>query len=317
MGGWRCGYLRRSREGSDYTTINLYFVSHVFQSTLPRRERRYKRLRRVWDEVFQSTLPRRERHFRVTFPSESSSNFNPRSREGSDVEIAATVMHAVRFQSTLPRRERRIHDFRSHFYQNFNPRSREGSDPQHCTIRKRHLPFQSTLPRRERQCRMKQSGISITFQSTLPRRERRRTTQRRRTEMAISIHAPAKGATYTPQSSGVHGCYFNPRSREGSDADTSRTSNQRHRFQSTLPRRERPVSHRLQRVVGAISIHAPAKGATSAVLAAFLILLFQSTLPRRERLGFDPYLGATVMQFQSTLPRRERRYLPMAARREG
>lgn len=44
MGGWRCGYLRRSREGSDYTTINLYFVSHVFQSTLPRRERLERKL---------------------------------------------------------------------------------------------------------------------------------------------------------------------------------------------------------------------------------------------------------------------------------
>ena len=62
MGGWRCGYLRRSREGSDYTTINLYFVSHVFQSTLPRRERR----------------PANGR-FRCAPP-----HFNPRSREGSD-----------------------------------------------------------------------------------------------------------------------------------------------------------------------------------------------------------------------------------------
>ena len=76
----------------------------------------------------------------------------------------------------------------------------------------------------------------------------------------ISIHAPAKGATHRKMQDAVSKLFqstlprrerlhegggvpftehFNPRSREGSDADTSRTSSQRHRFQSTLPRRER------------------------------------------------------------------------------
>ena len=130
VGWWfACVYFNpRSREGSDANGGAFPISAKTFQSTLPRRERRYKRLRRVWDEVFQSTLPRRERHFRVTFPSESSSNFNPRSREGSDVEIAATVMHAVRFQSTLPRRERRCPSRPPSSGRYFNPRSREGSD---------------------------------------------------------------------------------------------------------------------------------------------------------------------------------------------
>ena len=108
MGGWRCGYLRRSREGSDYTTINLYFVSHVFQSTLPRRERQQlltkiaevngisihapakgatsgRNRRRHRGPKFQSTLPRRERPI-----------------------ITGLVTLVVLFQSTLPRRERRL-----------------------------------------------------------------------------------------------------------------------------------------------------------------------------------------------------------------
>ena len=57
------------------------------------------------------------------------SNFNPRSREGSDVIHASRAMTSSQFQSTLPRGERRIDRMvcriRVH---NFNPRSREGSD---------------------------------------------------------------------------------------------------------------------------------------------------------------------------------------------
>ena len=54
-----------------------------------------------------------------------------------------------------------------------------------------------------------------------------------------------------------------------------------------------------------ISIHAPAKGATTAFFALVKLGLFQSTLPRRER----PFVSCTErlsIVFQSTLPRRER-----------
>ena len=99
--------------------------------------------------------------------------------------------------------------------------------------------------------------------------------------------------------------YFNPRSREGSDPDNSQD----------IP-------------VFSISIHAPAKGATTFVPCLRYFSAFQSTLPRRERLFLllsscyllhisihAPAKGATVravvreriLEFQSTLPRRERR----------
>ena len=101
------------------------------------------------EREFQSTLPRRERRY---LPSSSTPNhhyFNPRSREGSDTRLCArhtrlyisihapakgaTVRSAVvdgiiRFQSTLPRRERPMSDGSSAIASNFNPRSREGSD---------------------------------------------------------------------------------------------------------------------------------------------------------------------------------------------
>ena len=54
-----------------------------FQSTLPRGERHDKRERLNTDEVFQSTLPRGERHYTPNSRTKSS-EFNPRSHEGSD-----------------------------------------------------------------------------------------------------------------------------------------------------------------------------------------------------------------------------------------
>ncbi len=150
------------------------------------------------------------------------------------------------------------------------------------------------------------------FQSTLPRRERR--------------------ASYETRTSGR--CYFNPRSREGSDSSANSIINRQTLFQSTLPRRERhpaPLpSHPLQHfnprsregsdqrpqqaaAQGAeISIHAPAKGATSRIMSiASTVSIFQSTLPRRERRGRSAHCG-TSSTFQSTLPRRERRSAGLA-----
>ena len=148
----------------------------------------------------------------------SADDFNPRSREGSDLDAQGNRLDPSKFQSTLPRRERRAAPLLS------------------STIRR----FQSTLPRRERlsttpllhpslgisihapakgatqarQSMGKADTISIhapakgatrpgasvraqkqIFQSTLPRRERRATAHLLSGLTVISIHAPAKGAT--------------------------------------------------------------------------------------------------------------------------
>ena len=119
---------------------------------------------------FQSTLPRRERH-RIRQWYGAHDNFNPRSREGSDIVCAGLVsrgwisIHApakgatvyvccfgkgIEFQSTLPRRERR-------WVARSSPRT---------------FLFQSTLPRRERRRISRKFSSILIFQSTLPRRER-------------------------------------------------------------------------------------------------------------------------------------------------
>ena len=292
MGGWRCGYLRRSREGSDYTTINLYFVSHVFQSTLPRRERR----------------PANGR-FRCAPP-----HFNPRSREGSDIfrlpqsirsdiSIHAPAKGATRelrdadewevlFQSTLPRRERlerKLHNKQTDIISIHAPAKGATSRP---TSISSTAAFQSTLPRRERPpTQATPTARHDTFQSTLPRRERH-------VVRAVSVKYDSVFQSTLPRrerrvcACGVRvlAFYFNPRSREGSD--------------------QRPQQAAAQ---GAeISIHAPAKGATSRIMSiASTVSIFQSTLPRRERRGRSAHCG-TSSTFQSTLPRRERRSAGLA-----
>ena len=164
----------------------------------------------------------------------------------------------------------------------FNPRSREGSD---CIRQLKFLAtvkFQSTLPRRERRVAVCARKLSAQFQSTLPRRERPSLNKTLMRFIRISIHAPAKGATILPESPFLaflfqstlprrerqtfilpefcYFLYFNPRSREGSDIIIIA-------FQFLF----------------VISIHAPAKGATSFQIFFQKTFSFQSTLPRRER----------------------------------
>ena len=61
----------------------------------------------------------------------------------------------------------------------------------------------------------------------------------------------------------IHRNYFNPRSREGSDRRQHRATCCGWKFQSTLPRRERPFDTGIRLKDLLISIHAPAKGATT------------------------------------------------------
>ena len=144
---------------------------------------------------------------------------------------------------------------------NFNPRSREGSDNKAGIMYICHLQFQSTLPRGERPNRRTQLFNWLdAFQSTLPRGERHFVLLFDFICYAISIHAPARGAT-------ANALVF--------------------------------PALRL------ISIHAPARGATKEIFCGVPVIPFQSTLPRGERPVFIRVLQHDNT-FQSTLPRGER-----------
>ena len=143
--------------------------------------------------------------------------------------------------------------------------------------------FQSTLPQGERRTTIMTPSGTYTFQSTLPQGER-----------------PDKTIEK------LWCCYFNPRSRKGSDEAVQT---------------EDPS-------VRTISIHAPARGATGMAYVFICLNEFQSTLPQGERrrrsrpyrlflLYFNPRSrkgsdGTSIRNllhmagFQSTLPQGER-----------
>ena len=209
-------------------------------------------------------------------------HFNPRSREGSDLKTTGSAPAARHFN---PRSREGSDATRPHLtrrWRNFNPRSREGSD------------FSSNWICSEQE----------VFQSTLPRRERLSQPTTKKFLLHISIHAPAKGATLPCDYIILHRVFqstlprrerrvlwqrgscskdFNPRSREGSDVHL------RQRFQIVWnfnPRsREGSDTSVLDLLISRlyISIHAPAKGATSGIWTMHWKQRFQSTLPRRER----------------------------------
>ena len=137
------------------------------------------------------------------------------------------------------------HHLRSHRRcgRSFNPRSREGSDPQVDDGPLHFGRFQSTLPRGERRWEITYYFAGSSFQSTLPRGERPVSTLRCVALRCVSIHAPARGATYRRIYSSVGRICFNPRSREGSDEGVIGPAFGVGQFQSTLPRGERHRNH--------------------------------------------------------------------------
>ena len=158
----------------------------------------------------------------------------------------------------------------------------------------------------------------IAFQSTLPRRERRKGTQHIHKSFKISIHAPAKGATFCGNSA-VHGTRnFNPRSREGSDVFPCYPFPIKKRFQSTLPRRERPSafvgccfafdfnprsregsdnSRGFVSYTRLISIHAPAKGATQYQWVGMTVFVISIHAPAKGATAAEHWSVDKILHF--------------------
>ena len=118
----------------------------------------------------------------------------------------------------------------------------------------------------------------------------------------ISIHAPARGATTIPKIQLLTERHFNPRSREGSDYYSENPASDGTTFQSTLPRGERRNSNPVITsrhnfnprsregsdnvcsflyILHNISIHAPARGATSTYQLMLLCSFISIHAPAR------------------------------------
>ena len=233
-------------------------------------------------------------------------DFNPRSRVGSDHCLPQSSPQSATFQSTLPRGERQL------FSQFF----------------KLIFEFQSTLPRGERPSSFFNISSCFLFQSTLPRGERRTQHDILCYNSIISIHAPAWGATEDRLRCGRNINISIHAPAWGATLQNSEKGDKRIKFQSTLPRGERPSYDPDGEMEITFQSTLPRGERPSYMSRRTFFGIFQSTLPRGERRYFycvlqpavaisihAPAWGATLLgnavsslnKFQSTLPRGERR----------
>ena len=230
--------------------------------------------------------------------------FNPRPREGGDAPASTTGAGTT----------------------GFNPRPREGGDTPTpaggtgMTV-SIHAPAKGAtyaLPRPRRGLGVSihapakgatyAHGVTYTkaaaFQSTPPRRGRPAPQAVQRQRLQVSIHAPAKGATAAIGANAELHLFQSTPPRRGRHA-RERQLGATLEFQSTPPRRGRPQPPALAVHRIGVSIHAPAKGATTCRWPRGPCACFNPR-PREggDSSGRGP--GTRRVGFQSTPPRRGR-----------
>ena len=224
--------------------------------------------------------------------------------KGATPPSSVTVIMTPEFQSTLPRRERRRRTARWTSSRRISIHAPAKGATENDGADRDALLFQSTLPRRERPASSGDTRRVSTFQSTLPRRERRRPRHTRVRPRRISIHAPAKGATQ-PGCGDVLGQGISIHAPAKGATSAPSTICIFPAFQSTLPRRERPISSTPALTPTNFNPRSREGSDVPAEIADPTQAVFQSTLPRRERLK-TRVCPVSASVFQSTLPRRER-----------
>ena len=149
----------------------------------------------------------------------------------------------------------------SWYQADFNPRSRTGSD-QCGNLFLLWLPYFNPRSRTGSDAHIPHKIHSIAISIHAPARGATVPDHKDDFSDAISIHAPARGATRGSKSGFSGSSNFNPRSRTGSDIRQPMPGFERGRFQSTLPHGERHTAREPRKRPPRISIHAPARGAT-------------------------------------------------------
>ena len=145
-----------------------------FQSTLPQGERQYWRHSPGSGTGISIHAPARGATVSRDPQTPAHSDFNPRSRKGSDLFF---VINCHRKINNFNPRSRKGSDLVNSISilstSNFNPRSRKGSDVLITNSSGHTDPFQSTLPQGERLLVPFLICDISGFQSTLPQGERR------------------------------------------------------------------------------------------------------------------------------------------------
>ena len=166
----RHNFNPRLREGGDINNLDK-IIQDIISIHASAKEATAWETKKRYPRIFQSTPPRRRRplilplnsflvisiHASAKEATRSGDDlllcfpyFNPRLREGGDLNTGLPLMEQQKFQSTPPRRRRPSNILAAPAAQDyFNPRLREGGDiKMHLYVN--HDGFQSTPPRRRR-----------------------------------------------------------------------------------------------------------------------------------------------------------------------
>ena len=159
-------------------------------------------------------------NFHVTPPY---NNFNPRSREGSDIPVS-TISEVWDISIRAPARGA---TFTGNWRQAWQG------------------VFQSALPRGERQRKQRNLYMHSIFQSALPRGERRETEVVSPLSTIFQSALPRGERLFTPDRFLVTECVFQSALPRGERHCQERNNKVDPQFQSALPRGERPSQHAL------------------------------------------------------------------------
>ena len=151
-------------------------------------------------------------------------------------------------------------DYNAQRLANFNPRSHEGSDSMMTSRLVWIRSFQSTLPRGERLQFYNQEGFTMNFNPRSHEGSDCESSYGKR-DIQISIHAPTRGAT-TVTAMWTDAAKFQSTLPRGERPGLCFAQKLWQKFQSTLPRGERRGSNFHIDASSLISIHAPTRGAT-------------------------------------------------------
>ena len=185
----------------------------------------------------------------------------------------------------------------------FNPRTRVGCDSAIFYSLMGFNTFQSTHPRGVRQQLITGQILIILVSIHAPAWGATSPVLEKASSLIVSIHAPAWGATpRLRRSFGPSRC-FNPRTRVGCDACDVSGSDAPTTFQSTHPRGVRLQNNRPLDVVGHVSIHAPAWGATGILIGLGHIALVSIHAPAWGATSRKVITTPRRGEFQSTHPR--------------
>ena len=148
-------------------------------------------------------------------------NFNPRSREGSDV-VGRCYERLFLISIHAPAK---------------------GATTEKCVRTKKRNTFQSTLPRRERQAEFQINPIKVSISIHAPAKGATGPGDEYIELVKISIHAPAKGATKRQKQARTKSDISIHAPAKGATGAKGE-KRQKKKFQSTLPRRERQKGRR-------------------------------------------------------------------------